>query len=466
MVMKAIIIFCFILPAFVSLGQDIPADIRQLIASSKKDTALVNRLNEEKLNPLIYNNPEQAVALAKYVDSLAKQLKYRKGEARALDLMGDALLRVYNYPRSFEVQIQSIKINEEIDDKGAVAGCMISLSQLFAEQGDLLSQIAYLKQADSIARLAQDTLRISTVLQNLGNYYISQRKYDSALTLLQEAYAMVLKARLAQLAWVASSLSALHRDMKNYDLSLSYGKMAEASALIEKNNFVLANVYGNRMLYYHDMGQKDSAMFYANKGFALAEASNIPGSLYYFAYSLEELLRETDEKKANYYHKIGDSVYFNKVATDKNRMLASMLENEKYRQAKLLAQQLEAKKERKTSLQLTIIFITLIIIFVVFMLLSHSTIANQKLIRFLGILVLLVFFEFINLVLHPYLGEWTHHSPALMLLIMVGIAALLIPLHHKLEHWITHKLVEKNNRIRLAAAKKTIAQLEKEQTNT
>jgi hypothetical protein len=43
---------------------------------------------------------------------------------------------------------------------------------------------------------------------------------------------------------------------------------------------------------------------------------------------------------------------------------------------------------------------------------------------------------------------------------MVSIAAFLIPIHHKLEHWMTQRLVEKNNRIRLAAAKKTIAELE------
>jgi hypothetical protein len=48
-----------------------------------------------------------------------------------------------------------------------------------------------------------------------------------------------------------------------------------------------------------------------------------------------------------------------------------------------------------------------------------------------------------------------------MLLILVGIAALLIPAHHRLEHWIKHKMVEKNKRIRLAAAKRTIEKLEK-----
>jgi hypothetical protein len=47
-----------------------------------------------------------------------------------------------------------------------------------------------------------------------------------------------------------------------------------------------------------------------------------------------------------------------------------------------------------------------------------------------------------------------------MLLALVCIAALLVPLHHKVEKWATLKLVEKNKQIRLAAAKKTIQQLD------
>jgi type II secretory pathway component PulJ len=47
-----------------------------------------------------------------------------------------------------------------------------------------------------------------------------------------------------------------------------------------------------------------------------------------------------------------------------------------------------------------------------------------------------------------------------MLLALVIIASLLIPLHHRLEHWIKGKMINKNKAIRLAAAKKTIQQLE------
>ena len=49
-----------------------------------------------------------------------------------------------------------------------------------------------------------------------------------------------------------------------------------------------------------------------------------------------------------------------------------------------------------------------------------------------------------------------------MLVILIAIAALLVPLHHKLEKWIVHSVVEKNKGIRLEAAKRTIEKLEKE----
>jgi len=61
--------------------------------------------------------------------------------------------------------------------------------------------------------------------------------------------------------------------------------------------------------------------------------------------------------------------------------------------------------------------------------------------------------------IHPFL-ESTHHSPVLMLLCLVALASLLIPLHHKLEHFIKHKLTEKNKAIRIAAAKKTLEELD------
>ena len=72
---------------------------------------------------------------------------------------------------------------------------------------------------------------------------------------------------------------------------------------------------------------------------------------------------------------------------------------------------------------------------------------------------LLIVFEFINLLIHPYLAAATHHSPVWMLLALVAIAASVL-LHYKLEHWVTHQMIAKIKRLRLAAARKTVAILE------
>lgn len=73
---------------------------------------------------------------------------------------------------------------------------------------------------------------------------------------------------------------------------------------------------------------------------------------------------------------------------------------------------------------------------------------------------LLLIFEFVNLLLHPVISKMTRDYLPWMFMVMVLIAALLVPAHHRLEKWIIARLAEKNRRIRLAAAKRTIAALE------
>jgi hypothetical protein len=91
------------------------------------------------------------------------------------------------------------------------------------------------------------------------------------------------------------------------------------------------------------------------------------------------------------------------------------------------------------------------------LLLSRNIIVSHRIVGFLGILVLLIAFEFINLLLHPLLQRLTNDSPVLMLLSLVAIAAIIVPFHHRLEKWATNRLVEKNKAIRLAKAQKPSA---------
>ncbi len=135
-------------------------------------------------------------------------------------------------------------------------------------------------------------------------------------------------------------------------------------------------------------------------------------------------------------------------------------ENE-VRQQELTQEKVKLEEQRKQNIQYALIALGIITFIILFLLLSRSFITNTKLITFFGVVALLIVFEFLNLLLHPFLERVTNHSPVLMLLALVCIAALLVPLHHRVEKWATTKLVEKNKQIRLAAAKRTIEELEK-----
>jgi hypothetical protein len=136
------------------------------------------------------------------------------------------------------------------------------------------------------------------------------------------------------------------------------------------------------------------------------------------------------------------------------------------RQLELAETKLKEAEERKHNIQLSLLAIGIITFIIFLLLLSRSILTNTRLIEFFGVIALLLVFEFLNLLLHPFLERITHHSPALMLLGLVCIATVLVPLHHKLEKWCTQKLVEKNTAIRLANAKKTIEKLEGEKSSS
>ena len=97
------------------------------------------------------------------------------------------------------------------------------------------------------------------------------------------------------------------------------------------------------------------------------------------------------------------------------------------------------QKERKNKLQLIGIILFIITFFAILIIFSRRR-AHPKALKYLGLLGLILLFEFIALFIHPYIDRVTGHNPVYMLIILVAIAAILVPLHHKLEHWVKEKL--------------------------
>jgi hypothetical protein len=282
---------------------------------------------------------------------------------------------------------------------------------------------------------------------------------------LNNAYQLAVKVHLRDISLVYCRLGDLQYRLKNVPLALEYYSMGIASANQTKIDRWLCFNYVSLADLYQKENNIDSAIFYAKNALVAANSKYLQQMLQatgilYDAYAREN---KTDSSLKYLQLKIAlkDSILSNREEAD----IQNLNFEERLRQQQIAEERYNNTKERRQNLQYAAIVIALITFIIVFFLLSRSIIVKTKFIEFFGVLGLLAVFEFINLFIHPYLSHATNDSPVLMLVVLIAIGALLIPLHHKLEKWLTKIMVEKNKKIRLEAAKKTIEQLEGEQTN-
>jgi len=252
--------------------------------------------------------------------------------------------------------------------------------------------------------------------------------------------------------------------MGNAPLAITYFDMAKKEAAGKSYTRYLNLLYTFMAEHYKSTGKTDSCALYAKK--AIVAVSNTP--FFYLSNKPAQLLTDIYEKtncdSTLKYAKVLKTANDSLNSSKANQQILLMTFEEDLRQQELAAEKIKENKERQQNIQYALIAFGIITFIIIFLLLSRSFITNTKMIGFLGVIALLIVFEFLNLLLHPFLERITNHSPVLMLLALVCIAALLVPLHHRLEKWATAKLVEKNKQIRLAAAKKTIEQLENNKT--
>ncbi|HWD90090.1 MAG TPA: hypothetical protein VG367_18310 [Mucilaginibacter sp.] len=226
---------------------------------------------------------------------------------------------------------------------------------------------------------------------------------------------------------------------------------------IQVTGTTTAIFYGRYLLKHQ---KYDEAKNYGIKSFNIARRGHFKQDIINASGLLYDLYdRQGSRDSAYYYLKTNHLYQDSVVAEQKANQLQGLIINQQLKEAEQQAKAEQDAEQRHRNIEYAMIAFGLVLFVLVFLLLSRSIIVNTRVIEVVGVIGLLILFEFINLVIHPYLAEFTNDSPLLMLLILVGIAAVIVPLHHRLEHWVKHKLVAKNKTIRLAAAKRTIEQL-------
>lgn len=458
------ILLSAIISSSAGLGQNRKIDSLKHLAATEKNDSLaamhlwrIARMFSEQKEGF-----DSTMFYAKQGYALAKKKNLLTGMWLNLAEQCFCYQRNGNYQKALRLYLDFLKLCEEKNNVTVTTRVLSVISELYTKLEDYNTAINYAKKNTPVIIASQiGGGWLTGNLYTIGLAYIHLHQPDSALVYFQQGFALASRNLKpgefnGNRDQMLVGLGIANEQLSNNNIAMAYFDEAISN---EKKyyNETLYFAYMQKADLFKKMNRTDSSAAYYEKSLQ-AVTGNFNDQIRINA-TLANIYAAKDPARSVHYFETAERLRDSLFASDKLNAIQSLTYNEQERQRELEAAQKEAAAAHKQNIENTLIAICIISFLILFLLLSRSIIVNEKWIRFLGIVGLLVVFEFINLLIHPIVEDFTHHSSVYMLLILVGIAALLVPLHHKIEKWVTGKMVEKNKQVRIAAARKTIEKL-------
>ena len=407
--------------------------------------------------------PDTSLQLAQKALLLAQRIKFINGESHSLSLLATSQYLLGDYPNALNNYMLKLKIEEKRNSPGNYAGALNNIGITYILLEDYANALENLYRADSTLEAAQGNAKKDlkySVEINIGEAYYRMKMADSAT--LHFSNALKIAKTTGDSASIGAALlgeanvEALKNDNVN---ALPYYRNAHSYLYAGNDADILCEVSLGMGKVYEKMSNIDSAIYFGNMSYSLAKKGKFLSRQLDASLFLSNIYYKANGYDSAYYY-LHQSVQLKDSVKGNEKIKAAVILsiNEKMRQQEIIEQKIREKETRYQQLQLLIIAICIPTLLLFTLLISRIKI-NKKLVTFMGIISLLFLFEFLTLLLHPLVKELTHHIPILELLIFVGVAALLVPAHHKLEQILLKRLTthdEDRNKIRITTKRMII----------
>ncbi len=275
------------------------------------------------LNELWETNSDKSILYGQEATRLAKKINDTKQEQKALIYIANAYEMRSDYPASLDVYYQCILLAEQTENHSLLSLCYNNVGIINRKLKNLDKAIAFYQKSLVVKKILQDTLRMASTHNNLGNIYLDLHKYDMAINNFDSAIMILNNSDLnqdhRQIAVKADVLTNLGRvymeidddtsiDPLTYFIKalelriLSKDKYNEAKTLMAIGDCYFGkNQYEQSMSFYHEaktiaekLNNKDlltmvlkfeSDYYYTKKGYkksveALRKYSTLKDSIY------------------------------------------------------------------------------------------------------------------------------------------------------------------------------------------
>lgn len=412
-----------------------------------------------------------------------------------LQTQGDVHLAKNAKIEALRFYLSSLRMAEKIKDHRLIRDSYVRLSNFYSKIEDHDRAIDYYtlayKELDNLDTRNIPYQRVIDI-NNIGNLFAAKKSYDLAIKYHEKSLAMADSLKFANLkvpAYVSLLNHYLNRDepelalkflssqqgknlltfLSQFGLSgagddayaviyTGMGKMDSAKYYFEKatpyyeniaNEIMKANFYGHKAAMYKKSGEYNKSIDVLLKAQEIAKKNGQLELLSKAAKELDTLYALSGNYKLS--SQYGSLHYFYKDSLDKlsrEKELVQVEAQDEQERQKILAEEAAEKKRRRNNIQYIGITIGIAAFFVVLVFLGMFKV-SEGMIKAIGFFVFIMLFEFIFLVFKKKIAGITNGEPLKDLFFMIGLAALLLPLHHWLEHKVIKFLTSHN---RLTAA--------------
>jgi tetratricopeptide (TPR) repeat protein len=387
---------------------------------------------------------DSALIFAQQGFALAQKINYVKGEVACQNLTSWVFMQNGNDAEALKVLLQALKKSESLQGGTWKWRILNAIGDVYSDQGDESKALEYTLMARYIATMIDDKFYLMISAIDLGDNYEKLDQFDSARSFTNLAYDLAMKLNEKGTMGVAlNNLGNIYLKMQQPSVAMGYYRTSLPYITAANDNDDMCEAYLGLAKIFFQQKLEDSCLYYAQRSFDIARNGGIAKYILSAANFLAVYYKQ---------HNAVDSAfkYLSVVIATKDKIFSNekvkeiqhLTFEETMRQQELAAEKKKADDDHVRNLQLLAIGVFIPLFFIGVLLLSRTRV-KPRVIEFLGVLSLLLFFEFITDLIYPYVSQLTNENPIWEMLFLVVIAALLEPLNFKLEHWVKSYLVHK-----------------------
>jgi tetratricopeptide (TPR) repeat protein len=445
-----------------------------------------------KLSAIQLSIPDKDKALdfANQASSIISTLKNDSLRAESHNANGNVYLARNDKTTALRHYLSALRIAEEVKNHSLIRICYLYLSNFYSGIEEYDKAIDYYMLAHKKLDLMTDKnipYQRAMDMNNIGKLYSAKTSYDIAISYYEKSLAMADSLKFSTMK-VPGYLSLLNQYLR-MDQPMKALNYFNSPSGIELKKFLAHFGFSGAIdqayaVIYMELNRLDSAKYYFDRATPFFEKNNNETTKMSYYAQLGTFYKKNGEynKAIDLYLKVKDiadrtgqiessgraakhldtfytlagnyqlaseynSIYYlykdSLEKINKEKELAQVeAADEQYRQEKLVLEQTE-KKRRKNNIQYMAITIGIIVLFLVLVLFGMLKVSTKS-IRLLGFFAFIMFFEFVFLLFKKNIYSITQGEPWKDLAFMIALAALLVPLHHWLEHRVIKYLTSQN----------------------